>query len=83
VRRKGDGHRGADAERALDLETSAVQTIGEFDSVFVMHNDAVVQGLCEAPFMRDIDRWGVMTLGTGLGNARFTAARNGKARKAA
>lgn len=37
-----------------------------------MHNDAVVQGLSEAPFMRDVERWGVMTIGTGLGNARFT-----------
>ncbi len=38
----------------------------------VMHNDAVVQGLSEAPWMRDVRRWGVMTAGTGLGNARFT-----------
>jgi hypothetical protein len=37
-----------------------------------MHNDAVVQGLSEAPWMRDVRRWGVMTAGTGLGNARFT-----------
>jgi hypothetical protein len=37
-----------------------------------MHNDAVVQGLSEAPFMRGLDHWGVMTIGTGLGNARFT-----------
>ncbi len=38
----------------------------------VMHNDAVVQGLSQAPFMRDIRRWGVVTIGTGLGNAVFT-----------
>ena len=37
-----------------------------------MHNDAVVQGLSEVPFMTDVERWGVLTLGTGLGNARFT-----------
>ena len=37
-----------------------------------MHNDAVVQGLSEVPFMRDVKRWGVLTIGTGLGNARFT-----------
>ena len=37
-----------------------------------MHNDAVVQGLSEVPFMEDVERWGVLTLGTGLGNARFT-----------
>jgi hypothetical protein len=37
-----------------------------------MHNDAIVQGLSEVPFMRDVARWGVLTMGTGLGNARFT-----------
>lgn len=42
------------------------------ETVVAMHNDAVVQGLSEAPFMRDIRHWGVMTMGTGLGNARFT-----------
>ena len=45
-----------------------------------MHNDAVVQGLSEVPFMQDVKHWGVLTIGTGLGNARFTnrAAGNGK-----
>jgi len=45
-----------------------------------MHNDGVVQGLSEVPFMQDVDRWGVLTIGTGLGNARFTNRRkeNGK-----
>lgn len=38
----------------------------------LMHNDAVVQGLSEAPWMQDVRRWGVMTAGTGLGNARLT-----------
>ena len=37
-----------------------------------MHNDAVVQGLSEVPFMQDIQHWGVLTIGTGLGNACFT-----------
>jgi hypothetical protein len=37
-----------------------------------MHNDAVVQGLSEVPFMQDVARWAVLTIGTGLGNARFT-----------
>jgi hypothetical protein len=36
-----------------------------------MHNDAVVQGLSEVPFMADVKRWGVLTIGTGLGNAVF------------
>ena len=40
----------------------------------VMHNDAVMQGLSETPAMRDVERWGVLTIGTGLGNARFTNA---------
>jgi hypothetical protein len=37
-----------------------------------MHNDAVVQGLSQLPFMQDHKRWGVLTIGTGLGNALFT-----------
>jgi hypothetical protein len=37
-----------------------------------MHNDAVVQGLSEVPFMQDVQHWAVLTIGTGLGNARFT-----------
>jgi hypothetical protein len=40
--------------------------------VVVMHNDAVVQGLSEAPAMGDVKHWGVLTVDTGLGNARFT-----------
>ena len=42
------------------------------EPVIVMHNDAVVQGLSEVPNMTDVERWGVLTIGTGLGNARFT-----------
>jgi hypothetical protein len=34
--------------------------------------DDVVQGLSEVPFMSDVTHWGVLTIGTGLGNARFT-----------
>jgi len=41
-------------------------------TVVTMHNDAVVQGLSEAHLMRDVTRWGVLTIGTGLGNAHFT-----------
>jgi hypothetical protein len=50
----------------------AIPAIGDHETVVLMHNDAVVQGLSEAPFMRDVDRWGVLTIGTGLGNARFS-----------
>jgi predicted NBD/HSP70 family sugar kinase len=48
-----------------------VPTIGDHESVVVMHNDAVVQGLSELPAMKDVERWGVLTMGTGLGNASF------------
>ena len=50
----------------------AIPKIGDDETAIVMHNDAVVQGLSEAPFMTDVERWGVLTIGTGLGNARFT-----------
>ena len=50
----------------------ALPKIGDDDTAILMHNDAVVQGLSEAPFMQDVKRWGVLTIGTGLGNARFT-----------
>lgn len=50
----------------------AIPKIGDDDTAIVMHNDAVVQGLSEAPFMTDVAHWGVLTIGTGLGNARFT-----------
>jgi predicted NBD/HSP70 family sugar kinase len=50
----------------------AVPKIGDDETAIIMHNDAVVQGLSEAPFMKDVKRWGVLTIGTGLGNARFT-----------
>ena len=49
-----------------------IPTIGEHEASVVLHNDAVVQGLSEIPFMQDVTRWGVLTIGTGLGNARFT-----------
>ena len=42
------------------------------EPVVVIHNDAVVQGLSEIPAMTDVEHWGVLTIGTGLGNARFT-----------
>jgi hypothetical protein len=64
----------------------AIPRIGEHDTAILMHNDGVVQGLSEVPFMQDVDRWGVLTIGTGLGNARFTNRRkesgNGKDRGA-
>lgn len=50
----------------------AIPKIGDDDTAIVLHNDAVVQGLSETPFMQDVDHWAVLTIGTGLGNARFT-----------
>jgi hypothetical protein len=50
----------------------AIPKIGDDDTAIVMHNDAVVQGLSEAPFMTEVEHWGALTIGTGLGNARFT-----------
>jgi predicted NBD/HSP70 family sugar kinase len=50
----------------------AIPTILEHDTVVVMHNDAVVQGLSERPVMDDVKRWSVLTIGTGLGNALFS-----------
>jgi hypothetical protein len=46
--------------------------IGGHEPAVIMHNDAVVQGLSEVPNMRDVESWGVLTIGTGLGNAHFT-----------
>jgi hypothetical protein len=50
----------------------AIPQIGDHDTAVLMHNDGVAQGLSEVPFMQDVERWGVLTVGTGLGNARFT-----------
>jgi hypothetical protein len=61
----------------------AIPVIGDHDTAVLMHNDGVVQGLAEVPFMQDVERWGVLTIGTGLGNARFTNRKrdNGKSDK--
>jgi predicted NBD/HSP70 family sugar kinase len=46
--------------------------LGSHEPAIVMHNDAVVQGLSEVPNMQDVEKWAVLTIGTGLGNAHFT-----------
>jgi len=56
----------------------AIPEIGGHDTAVLMHNDGVVQGLSEVPFMQDVQRWGVLTIGTGLGNARFTNRKKDK-----
>jgi predicted NBD/HSP70 family sugar kinase len=50
---------------------------GDAPTRVAMHNDAVVQGLSEVPFQQDVRHWGVLTIGTGLGNAHFTNRRRG------
>jgi hypothetical protein len=56
----------------------AIPQIGDHDTAVLMHNDGVAQGLSEVPFMQDVEHWGVLTIGTGLGNARFTNRRRDK-----
>jgi hypothetical protein len=55
-----------------------IPSIGGHDTTALMHNDGVAQGLSEVPFMQDVEHWGVLTIGTGLGNARFTNRRKDK-----
>ncbi len=55
-----------------------IPEIGGHDTVVLMHNDGVAQGLSEVPFMQGVERWGVLTIGTGLGNARFSNRRKEK-----
>ena len=54
-------------------------SVGGDDTLVLMHNDAVVQGLSELPFTRDVRRWAVLTIGTGLGNASFANLDQGPA----
>ncbi|WP_064712962.1 ROK family protein [Rhizobium bangladeshense] len=58
----------------------AIPSIGDHSTFVMMHNDAVVQGLSQIPFMEDVSRWAVLTIGTGLGNAHFTNREGLKAR---
>lgn len=55
-----------------DCLQERIPKIGRHATAVLMHNDAVVQGLSEVPYMRDVKRWGMLTIGTGLGNAHFT-----------
>lgn len=71
---------------ALHLGGHLPQLKGQ-DMQVRLHNDAVVQGLSELPFMQGVKRWAVLTVGTGLGNASFVntaapaAAKKGRAAK--
>jgi predicted NBD/HSP70 family sugar kinase len=62
-------------DRDFDLSAELARQlplINGHEPLFVIHNDAVVQGLSEVANMQKVRRWGVFTIGTGLGNARFT-----------
>ena len=53
-----------------------IDKIGDHETMVVMHNDAVVQGLSELPYVQARKHWGVLTIGTGLGNASFSNRHN-------
>jgi hypothetical protein len=62
-------HPGFHLPRALCKRLPA---IADQETRVVLHNDAVVQGLSELPYVdADIRRWGVLTIGTGVGNACY------------
>jgi hypothetical protein len=61
--------------RGFNLPAALAEALRKLDGRrpdIVLHNDAVVQGLSETHTMQDVSRWGVLTVGTGLGNARFS-----------
>src|SRR5437660_6234229 len=59
----------------------AFPDIGGHETTVMMHNDAVVQGLNQAPSMTDVIHWGVLTIGTGFGNACFSNRANSNGKK--
>ena len=64
-----------DWEAPFDLSAELGKRLDPIDDTppqVTLHNDAVVQGLGERRRMRKFARWGVMTIGTGLGNACYT-----------
>jgi len=58
-----------------------IPKIDGHETVVVLHNDAVVHGLSDLTSVQDVDHWGVLTIGTGLGNARFTNRGSERSRK--
>ena len=61
---------------------AAIPVIGRNETMVVMHNDAVVQGLSELPYVAKRRKWAILTIGTGLGNACFTNRADAKTSKA-
>lgn len=75
IERGGQNLPGNWESEGFNLPERIRDDVGEIDdheTTVLMHNDAVVQGLSQTPFMQDIAHWGVLTVGTGLGNARFS-----------
>jgi predicted NBD/HSP70 family sugar kinase len=84
IERGGQNLPGNWEHKSFNLPNSlreAIPRIGDHDTVVVMHNDAVVQGLSELPFMQDVEHWAAFTIGTGLGNACFTNRKGDAAKK--
>jgi hypothetical protein len=78
IERGGQNLPGGDWEDDFNLPSLLSEKIPDIfgnPTQVVMHNDAVVQGLSQLPFMQEVTRWGIVTIGTGLGNARFTNRR--------
>jgi hypothetical protein len=62
----------------FNLARAVARGLGDINGeapVVLMHNDAVIQGLSQWPWMRDAERWGILTIGTGLGNACYSNLR--------
>lgn len=66
------------AHRDFHLPSALCKRLPKIDgqqTQVMLHNDAVVQGLSQLPYLDDIRHWGVLTVGTGVGNARYTMRR--------
>lgn len=64
-----------DWEMPFDLSAALaahLDRIGRRMPQVLLHNDAVVQGLSQRHAMRKHKRWGIFTIGTGLGNASYS-----------
>ena len=61
---------------------AAIPLVARNETMVVMHNDAVVQGLSELPYVAKRRKWAILTIGTGLGNACFTNRADAKTSKA-
>lgn len=64
-----------DWEAPFNLPQALSERLDRIDgarATVAIHNDAVVQGLSERVRMRKAHRWGMLTIGTGLGNASYT-----------